>query len=91
MAPFSKQYLLAAASCIQPYGLKFSLCNSADILGPNQSLLNKHPFSLPPPVLILEKQNNLCKFAGFTFISFSYFVVQQNIIQVLLESVSPRL
>ena len=57
---FSKMYLLAATS----YNLLVSRpppCSYAIILDPSQSLLNKHPYFLSAPILIL---NNLCNF-GF--------------------------
>ena len=59
-------------------------CNYASILDPNQSLLSKHPYFLPAPILIL---NNLCNFLVFACVSLPHFVAQQNTIQVLLESV----
>ena len=48
---------ISASSCqLQPYGLKVSPYNYVMILDPNQSLLNKHPYFLPAPILILDKQ-----------------------------------
>ena len=39
---------------------------------PKQSLLNKHPYFLPVPILILT--NNLCNTAVFAYISLPHFV-----------------
>ena len=52
---------------LQPYCLKVSPCNYATISNPKQSLLNKHPYFLSVPVLILD--NSLCNFVLFAFIS----------------------
>ena len=43
----------ASRSQLQPYGLQGSPCNYETISDPNQSLLNKHPYFLPAPVMIL--------------------------------------
>ena len=40
---------------LQPYGLKVSPCNYATILDSKQSLVNKHPYFLPAPIVILDK------------------------------------
>ena len=37
-------------------GLKVSPYNTAAILDPDQSLLNKHLYFLPAPIIILDKQ-----------------------------------
>ena len=52
--PFSKQYLLAAAS--GNHMASRSSLVIATILDPKESLLNKHPYFLPAPILTLDKQ-----------------------------------
>ena len=74
---------------LQPYGLKFSPCNYATIWDPHLSSLNKHPYFLPAPIIILDNHSSNFKHSVFAFISLPHFVVQQNTIQVVLESVSP--
>lgn len=84
---FSKLYLPTAAS----YNLKVSrspLCNHATISDPNQSLLNKHSYFLPAPIITLVSNYNLMIFA-FTTLPALQFAVWWNTIKVLLESVSP--
>ena len=44
---------ISASSCqLQPYGLKISHCNYTTTSDPNQSLLDRHPYFLPVPVII---------------------------------------
>lgn len=77
-----KQYLLVAAS----FNLLLSrslFWNCAVISDLNQSVLNKHPYFLAAPIIILEKQ--LCNFSVFALVSLPHFVVRQNTIQVLLN------
>ena len=77
---FSKQYLLAAASYNLVVSKSPSLYNYVITLNPNKYLLNKHPYFLPAPILIVD---NLCNLAVFAFISFPHFVVQWNTTEVL--------
>ena len=59
--PFSKQYLLAAASCNLVVS-KSPLGIYVIILNPSQCLLNKHTHFLPAAILILD---NLCNLVVF--------------------------
>lgn len=54
----------------QPHGRKFSPCNYASISDPNQSLLNKHPYFLPAPILIRDNVCNLGAFCLYKPLSF---------------------
>ena len=87
--PFSKHYLGTAASC--HLTVSRSPLERATTSDPTRSLLNKHPYFFPAPMIILEKQLTLPNFAVFAFISTPRFVVGQDTVQVLLESVSPGL
>ena len=58
---------------------------------PSQSLINKHPYFFPTPVLILDKQLMEITLQVFAFITLPHFVVQRNTIQMVLESLSPGL
>ena len=80
---------LAASSCqLQLYRLKLFSCNYVTISDLSQPLHDKH-LSLPAPILIIDKY--LMTWGPSAFITHPHFVVQWNIVQVLLESVSPRL
>ena len=80
---------LAASSCqLQLYRLKLFSCNYVTISDFSQPLHDKH-LSLPAPILIIGKY--LMTWGPSAFITHPHFVVQWNIVQVLLESVSPRL
>ena len=71
----------STSSCqLHPYGLKVTPCNYATISLPKQSLLNKHPYFLPVPILILT--NNLHNTVVFAYICLPHFVVRQNTVQV---------
>ena len=83
--PFSKWYLLAAASCELNISRSL-LLTTLSILDPNRSLFNKHFYILPVPIIIFDKQ--LCNFVGFAFITLSHFVIWQNTTQMLLEHIS---
>ena len=58
--PFSKLHVNSCQQ--QTYGLNVSPCNHATISEFNQSLLNKHPYFLPAPVIILDRQ--ITEFCG---------------------------
>ena len=86
--PFSKQYLLAAASC--------------KLMASRSPFVNMQPFQTPTNPYLTSAltsreveleflTNDLCNFAVFVYLSPPHFVVWQNTIQVLLESVSSEL
>ena len=82
--PYSEQH-----HQLQTYGLKISPGNYATISDTHQPLLNKLPYILSAPTIILDKQlKQPLSPEGFAFISLPLVVVHWNTIQVLLKSVS---